>query len=81
LARALHQAQEMITQGERKAATILQAVHETIGRESGVRVEYASLCHPETLEEVSEVSGRTLLALAAWVGDVRLIDNTVLSPM
>jgi pantoate--beta-alanine ligase len=79
LARALHRAQELVTQGERKAVTILQAVHETIGREGGVRVEYAALCHPETLEEVSEVSGRTLLALAAWVGDVRLIDNTVLN--
>jgi pantoate--beta-alanine ligase len=81
LARALHQAQAMVTRGERKAATILQTVHETISREGGIQVEYASLCHPETLEEVSEVSDRTLLALAAWVGDVRLIDNTVLSTM
>jgi len=81
LARALRQAQKMVTQGERKTATLLQAVHETIGREGGIRIEYASLCHPETLEEVSEVSGQTLLALAVWVGDVRLIDNTVLSPV
>jgi len=78
LSRALSKAQGLVTHGERCAATILQAVHETITRESGVRIEYASLCHPETLEEVSEVSGPTLLALAAWVGDVRLIDNRVI---
>ncbi|MBI3303055.1 MAG: pantoate--beta-alanine ligase [Deltaproteobacteria bacterium] len=78
LARALNKAQELVTRGERQAATILRAVHETIDREGGVRVEYASLCHPETLEEVTEVSGPTLLALAAWVGDVRLIDNRII---
>ena len=78
MSRALSKAQGLVTRGERCAATILQAVHETITRESGVRIEYASFCHPETLEEVSEVSGPTLLALAAWVGDVRLIDNRVI---
>ena len=78
LARALARAQDMVTHGERQAATILQAVQETIAREGGVRIEYTSLCHPETLEEVTEVSGPALLALAAWVGDVRLIDNRVI---
>jgi pantoate--beta-alanine ligase len=78
LAQALNKAQELVTQGERQAKTILHAVQETINREGGVRIEYASLCHPETLEEVSTVSGPTLLALAAWVGEVRLIDNRVL---
>jgi pantothenate synthetase len=53
-------------------------VQETIAREGGVRIEYVSLCHPETLEEVTEVSGPTLLALATWVGEVRLIDNRVI---
>lgn len=79
LARALSTAQEMVTRGERQAAAIREAVQALIAREPGVRVEYASLCHPETLEEVSEITGPTLLALAAWVGDVRLIDNRMLS--
>jgi pantoate--beta-alanine ligase len=78
IARALNQAQEMVTKGERRAEGILKAVHETLTREGGVRVEYASLCHPETLEAVSQLSGPTLLAIAAWVGEVRLIDNRVL---
>ncbi|HEV8712509.1 MAG TPA: pantoate--beta-alanine ligase [Candidatus Binatia bacterium] len=78
LSRALNKAQELVTRGERQASTILQAVQEMLTREGGVRIEYASLCHPETLEEVTEVSGPTLLALAVWVGDVRLIDNRIL---
>ena len=78
LSRGLNRAQELVKGGEWHASTILQAVQETIAREGGIRVEYASLCHPETLEEVTEVSGPTLLALAAWVGDVRLIDNRII---
>jgi len=78
IARALNQAQEMVTKGERRPEIILKAVQETLTREDGVRVEYASLCHPETLEEVTRLFGPTLLAIAAWVGEVRLIDNRVL---
>jgi pantoate--beta-alanine ligase len=78
LSRALQQAQDLVQQGERRASAVLQAVQQTIASEGGVRIEYISLCHPETLEEVNEIAVPTLLALAAWVGDVRLIDNRVI---
>ncbi len=78
IVRALNQAQEMVTQGERRAEAVLRAVQGTLAREGGVRLEYVSLCHPETLEEVKQLSGPTLLAIAVWVGEVRLIDNRVL---
>jgi pantoate--beta-alanine ligase len=78
ISRALKQAQEMVTRGERNSASILQMVQNTLGQQGGIRLEYASLCNPETLEETAQVSGPTLLAVAVWVGDVRLIDNRVL---
>ncbi len=78
ISRALKQAQEMVTRGERSSAAILTMVQDTLAQQGGTRLEYASLCHPETLEETSQISGPTLLAIAAWVGDVRLIDNRVL---
>jgi len=78
ISRALHSAQEMVTRGERNTEAILQMVRDTLSKDGGVRLEYASLCHPETLEEASRVSGPTLLAIAVWVGDVRLIDNRVI---
>ena len=43
--------------------------------EPRARLEYAELRDPETLEEVAEVTAPALLALAVWVGGVRLIDN------
>jgi pantoate--beta-alanine ligase len=78
ISRALKQAQEMVTKGEKQSEKILQMVRDTLAQSGGTRLEYASLCHPETLEETSHVSGPTLLAIAAWVGEVRLIDNRVL---
>ena len=78
VSQALHKADELVSQGERRATTILQAVQDTISGQDRTRLEYASLCNPDTLEEVTEVTQPTLLAIAAWVGDVRLIDNRVI---
>ncbi len=78
ISRALNQAQEMVTGGERQSALILHMVQEILAQQGGVRLEYASLCHPETLKETAQILGPTLLAIAAWVGGVRLIDNRVL---
>jgi pantoate--beta-alanine ligase len=45
-----------------------------------VEPEYLALVDPEDLRPVATVDQETLLAVAARVGQVRLIDNTVLSP-
>ncbi len=78
VSRALNKAAELVSQGERQAVPVLQAVQEIISSEEGIRLDYASLCDPDTLGEVTEVTQPTLLAIAAWVGDVRLIDNRVI---
>ena len=78
VSRALNKAAELVSQGERQAVPVLQAVQEIISSKEGIRLDYASLCDPDTLEEVTEVTQPTLLAIAAWVGDVRLIDNRVI---
>jgi pantoate--beta-alanine ligase len=44
----------------------------------GGRVEYAEIRDPETLEAVERLDGRALLAVAVWIGEVRLIDNAIL---
>ncbi|MCY4389860.1 MAG: pantoate--beta-alanine ligase [Desulfurellaceae bacterium] len=78
VSRALGAAQELVSGGQTSAAVILQTVQQILTQNAEVRVEYASLCHPDTLEEVEQLSGPTLLAIAVWVGEVRLIDNCVL---
>jgi len=78
ISQALQTAANLVSCGERRTSAILHTVRGMLDSQGGVRIEYATLCHPESLEEVQEVSGPTLLAVAAWVGEVRLIDNRVI---
>lgn len=45
-----------------------------------IHPEYLAFVEPETLHPVRMIEGEVLCALAARVGDVRLIDNVVLEP-
>ena len=78
LYRALKKAEALVLAGERDNRTILDAACAEIEREPLARIQYAKLCHPETLENVEKIASEAVLALAVFVGKTRLIDNTVL---
>jgi pantoate--beta-alanine ligase len=50
---------------------------------AGLRTEYLELANAETLREIHDWDGKepAVLLAAAWLGDVRLIDNIVLNPV
>jgi pantoate--beta-alanine ligase len=75
---ALDAALALAAGGERSAEVLLDAAREALGAR-GVTPEYVALVDPATLEPVEELTGEALLALAARVGEVRLIDNAVLT--
>ena len=43
-----------------------------------MRLDYFEIVNPETLDAVEDISGGALVAVAAYVGSTRLIDNIVL---
>lgn len=49
-----------------------------LSRAKGARIEYISICNPETLAEIKEIRGRVLIALAVGIGKARLIDNILI---
>jgi pantoate--beta-alanine ligase len=77
LPRALDAAAELAAEGERSARALLDAAL-TAMAPYGVAPEYLALVDPATLEPVEELVGEALLALAARIGEVRLIDNALL---
>jgi pantoate--beta-alanine ligase len=79
LSGALHAARELAASGERSAEALLEAAQATM-RSLSVEPEYVALVEPDTLEPVGTLTGEALLAIAARVGEVRLIDNAILSP-
>ncbi len=77
---ALVAAAAAVAAGERRPAAVVARAEAAIGAEPRARLEYAELRDPRTLEEAAEVAAPALLALAVWVGGIRLIDNRVLVP-
>ncbi len=75
---ALEAARALAATGERSARALLDAAREAM-RPFGVEPEYLALVEPDTLEPVDTLAGETLLAIAARVGEVRLIDNAILT--
>ena len=76
---ALVQAQEMVAQGVRSTDRIIAEVTHLLGERRRIRMIYVSMVDPITMDPVREiVPGRTLLAIAAWIDEVRLIDNVAL---
>jgi len=63
--------------GEGDPATLVAEFTSEI-ENAGARVEYAEIRHPDTLQAVTSLEDRALLAVAVWVGEVRLIDNAVI---
>ncbi|MBI4508788.1 MAG: pantoate--beta-alanine ligase [Deltaproteobacteria bacterium] len=80
LSRTLNLAEEMVREGERDAARVLSAARALINSVGGVRIDYVDLRDAVTLAEVARIERPTLLAVAAFVGKTRLIDNRVLTP-
>ena len=79
LSRALRAAEGTVAAGAGDATQVLTAARAAM-TPFGVEPEYLALVDPEDLSPVGSVDQETLLAVAAHVGPVRLIDNTILVP-
>ncbi|MFA4875043.1 MAG: pantoate--beta-alanine ligase, partial [bacterium] len=77
LNKSLAQADGMIRTGETDSMKILSRVRSFIEDEGKglVRLDYAKIVDAETLTDLPEIKRPALLALAAFVGKTRLIDN------
>lgn len=75
LRRSLLAVERMIAGGERDSGALVREGVRVLGAEAGVRVDYLAVVNAETLEPVQVAEEGTLVAVAAWVGGTRLIDN------
>jgi len=77
LSRALRAARARVDSGVTDADAVLAAAREQLDA-AGVEPEYLELRSPTDLGSIERVDGATLLAVAAYVGQARLIDNMIL---
>ena len=79
LHRSLMRIRELFGNGERSSAKLIATAKEILAGWPSVRLDYFEIVNPDTLESVDNVSHGALVALAAFVGSTRLIDNIPLN--
>lgn len=78
--RALTNAKDAFKKGERHADKLADVVRATIETEPRARLDYVSVVDAETLQKLDKIDERpTLIAVAAYLGKTRLIDNVMLN--
>jgi pantoate--beta-alanine ligase len=78
LQRSLIRVKKLWESGERNAERLTVAGREEVAGEGSVRLDYFEIVDPDRLDPVEKVGSGSLVAVAAWVGTTRLLDNILL---
>jgi pantoate--beta-alanine ligase len=79
LYRALMRVQTLADRGESSSARLKVAGEQVMAEEAAVKPDYFEIVNRDTLDPVADISGGALVAVAAYVGSTRLIDNIVVT--
>lgn len=78
LSKALFKAKEMFAAGTRSPDRLIAEATHILGQHRRVRIIYVSIVNCVSMESAREVeSGKTMLVIAAWVDELRMVDNAV----
>lgn len=80
LHRALLHVQALAARGERRASLLEDAGRSVLAQEPAARLDYFAIVDPDTLDPIASLDQTALVAVAAWFGATRLIDNLLLAP-
>jgi pantoate--beta-alanine ligase len=80
LFRALTRGRELYDGGERNPAALIEAAKKVLVGSPAVRLDYFEIIDPDELTPLETIIHPALVAVAAFVGNTRLIDNIVLEP-
>ena len=76
--RSLQQAKVAFSTGESSSQTLIEIVRQKLDSTEQVKIQYVELVDPTSLQSLKQIEHTGLLAIAAYVGSTRLIDNIVL---
>jgi pantoate--beta-alanine ligase len=80
LHRSLQDAQKLFERGERNSEELIAAGKQELANQAGARLDYFEIVDPDSLESMPTISKPALIAVAAFIGRTRLIDNIILDP-
>jgi len=76
----LQRAQKVFNDGERDAAEVASEAKKAFVWQPAVRLDYFEIVDPDDLLPLTTINQRSLVAVAAFAGNTRLIDNILLEP-
>ena len=76
---SLNHAQKLVSSGERDANAIKTAMQKILSTHGISRIDYIAIADSKTLEEVAQIEDATIVLIAAYIGQTRLIDNQPLT--
>jgi pantoate--beta-alanine ligase len=77
LSKSLGEAQKMIEKGERNVESIIRRMKEIIKGEPLARIDYIEIVDMDDLNPLTGIRKKALVALAVFIGKIRLIDNVI----
>ncbi|HOJ89215.1 MAG TPA: pantoate--beta-alanine ligase [Pseudothermotoga sp.] len=78
LSKALNLAENLYRSGERNASRIVEKIKDYLSSFDKLKIDYVEIVDEESLEPLTQINKKAIVALAVWVGKARLIDNTIL---
>jgi pantoate--beta-alanine ligase len=78
LYQSLMEVKRLIHAGERNATELVAVGRAEFAKEAEVRLDYFEIVDPNALDPIPDISGGALIAVAAFVGPTRLIDNLLI---
>jgi len=79
LVRALREGRDRVLAGERDGKAVRAAMEAIVAGTPGAVLDYAAVVSADSLQELTRLEGKVLLALAVRIGSTRLIDNMLLT--
>jgi pantoate--beta-alanine ligase len=79
LYQALKLAGNLIRRGNTNPLDIAKKMRRLINKKKNARIQYISIVDLKNLKPVQRIKGKVLIALAAWLGKIRLIDNIIVN--
>jgi pantoate--beta-alanine ligase len=80
LSRALRHIEQQVAEGETSAAALIATGLGVLANQPSARMDYLRVVDPDTLQDLSDIRKGALVAIAAWIGTTRLIDNVLIPP-
>lgn len=78
LSRALREVERLAGSGVTQVNQLLATAQSVLASEPAVRIDYCKVVNPDTVEDLIDTRHGALVAIAAFVGTTRLIDNVLL---